>query len=56
MELYFEGEGILGMMWGRMKGCAAKCVSKWGWRRVGRRARWGFGQNNEMAVGEEKES
>lgn len=30
MELYFEGEGILGKMWGRMKGSAANCLSKWG--------------------------
>lgn len=28
MELYFEGEGTLGKMWGRMKRSAAKCMNK----------------------------
>lgn len=30
MELYFEGEEILGKIWWRMKGSIVVCMNKWG--------------------------
>lgn len=52
MELYFEGEEILGKTWWRMKGSTAVCMNKWGMED----GQTELSQNNEIRVGSEEGS